>query len=188
MSCGPSSPADPINEYAVVSYIPDSLGEFITRLRKDLVDGCMAESHVTILPPRPLGFPPEVAQRDLFHQSADFHAFELEIGQIQTFTGSSVIYADIHAGREHLIRMHDVLNRGSLFHKEMYTYHPHVTLAQGFDPETLPERLELARHRWQECPQLRVHIENLVFVQNTNINRWLDLAACELRSSLVVTR
>ena len=47
-----SQPAlgDRINSYAVVSYIPGALGEFITRLREELVKGCVAQSHVTILP------------------------------------------------------------------------------------------------------------------------------------------
>ncbi len=42
------------NQFALVSYIPDPLGNFLDRLRLDLVPGCSPHAHVTVLPPRPI--------------------------------------------------------------------------------------------------------------------------------------
>jgi hypothetical protein len=60
MLCDPSS-MDRINMFALVSYVPGRLGEFLDRLREELVTGCKAHSHVTLLPPRPLSISTERA-------------------------------------------------------------------------------------------------------------------------------
>ena len=64
----PAFSSDRINSFSLVSYIPGPLGEFITNLRQDLVSGCVAQSHVTVLPPRPIEVPIEEAE-DALHQS-----------------------------------------------------------------------------------------------------------------------
>jgi hypothetical protein len=82
--------------------------------------------------------------------------------------------------------MHDALNTGRLWFKEPFRYHPHVTLAQNFDPAVVNEMFELAVRRWKEsAPRTESYIENLTFVQNTNVNFWIDLAEFELRGALV---
>src|SRR3954449_9213128 len=40
--------------FALVSYIPGRLAEFLDRLRCELSPGCRLRAHVTILPPRPV--------------------------------------------------------------------------------------------------------------------------------------
>ena len=64
MFCDPDM-SDRINSYALVSYIPGRLGDFITKLRQDLIAGCVAQSHVSILPPRPLQVDPQVAADEI---------------------------------------------------------------------------------------------------------------------------
>lgn len=184
--CDPVPPGDPINQYAVVCYIPEKLGDFITSLRRELVSGCTAQSHVTILPPRPLTADAGEAERDLRIRSVDFCAFRMDIPRIRIFRETSVIFADIGAGREQFFEMHDALNSGVFAFDEPFSYHPHITLAQGIDPADLEEMYDLAVRRWQEAPHYTVHIENLTFVQNTSNNRWIDLAECELRNELAV--
>src|SRR3954468_16301778 len=85
--------AEPINEYAIVSYIPDELGCFITDLRKELVANCFARSHVTILPPRPLA-DPNAALEQLQENIPRFHAFDIELPKLDVFHQTCVIYAD----------------------------------------------------------------------------------------------
>lgn len=184
MRCSPLSSADPINEFAVVSYIPERLGDFITRLREELVDGCVARSHVSILPPRPLNVSPDQAQMELRNRSSVFEAFEIDIPRLRIFEATSVIFADVGRGSDCFFEMHDALNTGPFAWREPYAYHPHITLAQGFDPCTVAERYELAVRRWKEAPQSDVPIENLTFVRNTSVNRWVDLAEFELRGAL----
>ncbi|MEJ7608118.1 MAG: 2'-5' RNA ligase family protein [Bryobacteraceae bacterium] len=179
------APADPINQFAVVCYIPDPLGGFITRLREELVNGCTAQSHVTILPPRPLSVLPAIAEADLRARSAGFASFSIDIPRLRIFSETSVIFADIGVGREELFEMHEALNAGSLAFDEPHVYHPHITLAQGLDAVTVGEVYDFAVRRWKEEQLQRpVVIENLTFVRNTSNNQWIDLAQCELRGAL----
>jgi len=128
----------------------------------------------------------EIAEADLKIRSAPFPAFEMEIPKISVFDKTSVIFAEVSRGSECFYEMHNALNSGVFAYDEPYTYHPHVTLAQGIDPAIVAEYYELAVRRWAECaPRPAAWIDNLTFVQNTTANRWMDLAEFELRGALV---
>ncbi|HYO82639.1 MAG TPA: 2'-5' RNA ligase family protein [Bryobacteraceae bacterium] len=178
----PAQAEDRINSFALVGYIPGALGEFITELRRELVSDCVAQSHVTILPPRPLSADPESAVQDLRVRVAEFSPFEIEMPHIRVFEQSSVVFAEVQRGRSDLHELHDAFNTGVLHFDEPWHYHPHVTLAQGLPPEAVCEVYELARRRWTEsAPTHSCIIDRLTFVQNTAANRWLDLEDYELR-------
>lgn len=174
-------PSDPINSYGLVSYIPGRLGDFITRLRQDLVTGCVAQSHVSILPPRPLRVPTANAADELQAGLAPFSSFTLDFPRIRVFEQTAVVFCDIGQGRDMLLELHDAMNRGVLHWQEPFKYHPHVTLAQGIDPDSLTEVYEMAVRRWKEAPFSQVTIESVTFVQNTAGNVWIDLQEWELR-------
>lgn len=179
---------EPINEYAVVCYIPEQLGEFITNLRQELIQGCTAKSHVTILPPRPLA-DPSAALAQLRAAVKGFTPFEIHMPRLSVFRETSVIYIEIESGSEILTRMHEQLNVGPFHHCEKHQYHPHVTLAQGLDQQTVGECFDRAVRLWnQSVPSQRVLIDNLTFVQNTNVNRWLDLDLLLLPARSDLTR
>lgn len=187
MQCDP--PTDRINSFSLVSYIPGRLGDFITRLRQELVAGCTAQSHVTILPPRPLFIDSESAQREVEERAAPFGPLMLSIPRIRTFEQTCVVFADIGMGREGLREMHSALNKGGLQFDEPFEYHPHITLAHGMPYESLHEMFEHARRRWNEsAPCSSFMVETLTFVQNTIGNHWIDLAECELRGSAAALR
>jgi 2'-5' RNA ligase superfamily len=180
MQCDPST--DRINSYALVSYIPGRLGDFITELRQDLVASCVARSHVSILPPRPLSVSPDAVSDQIRASLVPFSPFELDMPRIRVFEQTSVIFCEVDRGREELIELHDAMNTGGLAYDEPFEYHPHVTLAQGMDRLLLPELYEMAVRRWREsAPSSHVLIENVTFVQNTVSNVWIDLDECELR-------
>src|SRR6476660_3657225 len=101
MLCDPDT-ADRINSYALVSYIPGRLGDFITRLRQDLVPGCVARSHVSILPPRSLNIDAQVAAEQIRKGLAPFSSFQLDMPRIRVFEQTSVIFCEIGIGRETL--------------------------------------------------------------------------------------
>ena len=187
MRCDPPV-TDRINSYSLVSYIPGLLGEFITQLRQDLVSSCVAQSHVTVLPPRPLFIDIDAGQVELRERVSAFEPFEIRIPQISVFEQTAVVFADISEGREKLIEMHNALNAGGFFFDEPFPYHPHVTLVQGIPPERLYEFYDLARKRWDDNGgAVSFLIDTLTFVQNTVENRWVDLTDCALRGEAAVT-
>jgi hypothetical protein len=187
MRCDPPA-TDRINSFSLVSYIPGRLGEFITRLREELVSGCIAQSHVTVLPPRPLFIDLHAGEVELRERVSAFEPFEISIPRISVFEQTSVVFGDISQGRKELLDMHSALNTGGFFFDEPFPYHPHVTLVQGIAPEQLHEYFDLAQRRWNEnVSPASFLIDTLTFVQNTVENRWIDLADCALRGEAAVS-
>lgn len=177
---------DRINSYALVSYIADPLGSFLDRLRRELVPLCCAQSHVTILPPREIRADQYEVERQLSETLHRFPAFSVRLTDVEVFRDTSVIYIGISSGREELRRMHDRLNQESLAYTETYQYHPHITLAQDFPKQDLPDMLRLAQDRWKRFgPAPTFDVERLTFVQNTDTNRWLDLAEYPLGDTVL---
>lgn len=172
---------DCINCYALVAYLPDPLAAFLDELRLRLIPGCKPHAHVTLLPPRPLA-DPEEALRQLRRRMADVPAFEVQASGLAVFPRTDVIYVDIGEGRDTLIDLHTRLNSDALWFDEPFPYHPHITLAQEIQPGRLEELEAIARKAWSEYPYPRMFpVEDLVFVQNTVQNNWLDLASVRLR-------
>jgi 2'-5' RNA ligase len=167
-----------INSFALISYLPEPLAGFLDSLRCELVPRCQAKSHVTVLPPRPLASGlPETAWSDLNDSLNGFPPFRVELTSVEVFAGTNVIYLAIGAGFRELEQMHTALNRGPLQFDEPYKYHPHVTLAQQLSVDQVEAAAALARRRWREFPYSHSFtIERLTFVQNTEENRWADLA------------
>ncbi len=173
--------AEPINSFALVTYISGRLGEFVDDLRRELVPACTPRAHVTILPPRPIAVSPDEAWDYIYPAIRDFPAFEVKTAPVEIFDCTSVIFISLATGREELRRMHDALNRGPVGFAEPYTYHPHITLAQDLRPEDVAQILETAKARWAEYSGERsFSADSVTFVQNTACNRWLDLAHCQL--------
>jgi 2'-5' RNA ligase len=176
MLCGDDG-AQPINCFALVTYIPGELGAFLDDLRRDLVPGCLPRAHVTVLPPRTLAGPTELAVEELDREIKDLAAFEIESRAVEVFEETSVIYIGLGSGRGELRRIHDILNAGQLRYQEPFPYHPHITVAQEFQREQVEELKQEAQRRWAEYKGNRnFPVESITFVQNTSRNRWLDLA------------
>ncbi len=184
-----SNGAVPINSFALVAYTPDPLGSFLDRLREELVPECRIQSHVTVLPPRPLHATPDAAWEQLQAQLIEVPAFEVSLGEVDVFPITSVIYLSVESGRYRLEALHAALNTGYLAFDEPYPYHPHVTLAQNFDSTQVKDIVEVARRRWAEYKQERAFlVERLTFVQNTQKNQWVDLAECQLLAGTPILR
>ena len=174
-----------VNSFALVSYLPDPLAAFLDRLRGDLVQECHARAHVTVLPPRPLEGPPEEAWQELKSSLQDLQPFRVELGPIEIFPVTDVLYFSVLAGHVELKVLHQALNRGRLAFEEPFVYHPHVTLAQELDRKDVPGAAEVAARRWQEFPHSRSFVvDGLTFVQNTLANRWTDLHGIALSSGV----
>ncbi|HTT60450.1 MAG TPA: 2'-5' RNA ligase family protein [Bryobacteraceae bacterium] len=180
----PQVGGEELNLYALVIYLPDPLGSFLDALRLEMVPGCNPHAHVSVLPPRPLPVAPEAALKEASEVVSGFAPFDVELGKIERFNVTDVIYISVGSGAEQLRRMHRSLNRGSLAFQEPFAYHPHVTLAQEIEAGQVEPLRELAERRWQEYggPR-RFRAENAVFVRNRHGNLWTDLADGPLRGT-----
>ena len=177
--------ADRVNSYAVVTYIPDPLGSFLDQLRRDLEPCCtMApRAHVTVLPPRSLsdGVAPEAAWHSIESQAACIQAFCIRPSNIEIFPGTNVVYLGIGEGTADLMHMHAELKGGLMEACEAFDYHPHITLAQGLQPDEAVEIAAQAQRRWDAYSKgTEFPAEVFTFVQNTQGNKWLDLAEFSL--------
>jgi len=163
--------------YALVIYLPEPLCGFLDRLRLEMVPGCNPHAHVSVLPPRPLPVAPEAAVDEALVTLAAFPPFDIELGGIEKFDSTDVIYISVAKGADQLRRMHAGLNRGALAFAEPFQYHPHITLAQELDPQRVAPLRELAETRWREFTGPRsFRADHTVFVQSTRDNCWVDLA------------
>ena len=171
-----------INSFALVTYIPDPLGEFLDGLRRELVPDCSLRSHVSILPPRPLAYSEQAAHDQIEKECRRTPRFRVEAGDIRLFPVTNVIFIEIAMGEAELRHMHDSLNSEALQYSEPYCYHPHLTLAQQLPVDRIKEANELAQRRWQEYRHVRgFEVEVITFVQNTTSNRWIDLSELHMR-------
>jgi 2'-5' RNA ligase len=170
-----------VNQYALVSYIPEPLGGFLDKLRLQLAPGCKPHAHVTILPPRQLSASVEQVETEIHDLSSRFHAFEVKLGSVQLFETTEVIYLEVDGGARQLRQMHQTLNRGAAYFDEPYDFHPHITLAQNLPHEHVAEILKLARESWSGWKgSISFPVGELFFVQNTEQNTWLDLKHFQL--------
>ncbi|MDX2149731.1 MAG: 2'-5' RNA ligase family protein [Bryobacteraceae bacterium] len=186
MDCS-SNGVERLNSFALVTYTPDPLGAFLNHLRQELVHACRIQSHVTVLPPRPISGTAEQAWAQLQEQLRDTASFRIELDRVNVFSGTNVVFIEIGEGRRQLLELHHQLNDRYLGFEEPYTYHPHLTLAQGVSEENVAAVADLARRRWAEFRFSRsFDVDSLVFVQQTANNQWVDLAEYRLPTVTLV--
>jgi len=172
--------------YALVIYLPDPLCSFLDDLRLEMVPCCNPHAHISVLPPRPLPVAPEAAIQEASAIVASFAPFEIELGEIEMFDLTDVIYIGVAGGAGRLRELHASLNRGALAFAEPFAYHPHVTLAQEIEPERVAPLRDLAMRRWREFQGPRTfRAGHTVFVRNTHGNLWVDLAEGPMRAAPV---
>jgi 2'-5' RNA ligase len=173
---------DRLNVFALVIYIPDPLGLFLDDLRRELVPAYKPHAHVSVLPPRSLSVDWQEAAVQARELIEACPPFEVELTGIGIFPGTNVIYIEVGSGAAELRRMHQAMNKTVLGFDEPFKYHPHVTLAQEIPPTLVEPVYERAVQRWNEyCSNRRTfRAEQVVFVQNTVQNCWIDLAEYSL--------
>ena len=176
MQC-PSGGARTLSQFALVSYIPDPLACFLDRLRLGLTPGCSPRAHVTVLPPRPLLDAIGETVRLLEEESRLFPPFEVELGSIEVFPATNVIYLSLASGERQLHALHENLNAGQLEYDGPFPFHPHITIAQEIQAEQIRDLVRLAREGWASYKgSRRFIVERLSFVQNVALHTWVDVA------------
>jgi 2'-5' RNA ligase len=172
--------------FALVAYLPEPIAGFVNRVRHELAPGCRLRAHITILPPRQIACDAVVASRQLLAALAQTRAFRVEVGKIEVFPVSDVIYLSIRAGSQELKDLHAQLNQGSCLSSELWCYQPHVTLAQGLAADAVAGARDLAERRWSEYTGPRdFTLDKLAFVQGGAEGGWVDLAHWELPSPVL---
>ena len=180
-----------INSFALVSYLSGPLADLLDEIRHDFAPDSRAKAHLTVLPPRPLAsFESPTAIPDTLQQLQtrlqNFAPFDVELGDVEVFPDTHVIFVAIKTGFQELERIHQALNAGFLSCKEPHSYHPHVTVVQELAPVDVLNAAQFARWRWSEFKHSRtVRVDRLTFVQNTQENSWTDLAVLDLGSPVI---
>jgi 2'-5' RNA ligase superfamily len=167
-----------LSQFALVAYIPDTLGSFLDGLRLHLTPGCKPRAHVTVLPPRPLHY--EVAEtiRQIDEILKEAAPFRIELGEIEIFKASHVVYLGIARGETELRQLYGALNRGCLSYTEPFLYHPHITIAQNIAPEEATHLAGVAKEWWAGYRGPRgFDVSGFSFVQHVAPSIWADIAA-----------
>jgi 2'-5' RNA ligase len=176
--CGEGSA---INSFSLVAYVPQPVAGFIERLRQEIQPGCKGRSHLTFLPPRPLEIPREQIRTQLEAGLRSQRAFRAELCEVHVFPISEVVYLSVGAGWAEARRIHEILHQGALCCKELYSYHPHVTIAHDLAPADVSHAAELAKRRWLEYKGPRSFlVDHVTLVQNTIENNWMNLGEFSL--------
>lgn len=183
----PDGSGQTLSHFALVSYIPDPLARFLDNLRLELTPGCNPRAHVTALPPRPLFHDVKDTISQIAESSRGIPPFWVELGDVQVFESSHVVYIDLARGARELKALYRALNRGPLEYVENFPFHPHITIAQDLRPEESLRLASSARERWQQYKGPRGFlVSSLSFVQNVAPGIWADVAALPLAIAVPV--
>ena len=139
-----------INQFALVGYISGSLAVFLDLLRLELAPACNPRAHVTVVPPLPIDHDLKEVEGIIEEATQSFPPFKVELGEIEIFPVSNVIYLSLRHGERELRHLHAKLNRGPLADVGPFCYHPHITIAQGLEPGSVAGLSRIARERWAQ--------------------------------------
>jgi 2'-5' RNA ligase len=184
-----SNGVERINSFALVTYIPNPLAQFLDSLRSELEPAHPApRAHVTVLPPRPIADSEDAARLQLRVQLAECAALEIVAGDVEVFPGSNVVYIAVARGFSALQQMYTTLNHGAVEFHEAYPFHPHITLVQHLGEASALDAAEFVRKRWAQYDGPRSFTAgSFVFVQATAAGRWIDLERYELHPAPVLS-
>jgi 2'-5' RNA ligase len=134
---------------ALVSYVPGPLGPALDQLRQHLAPDGNARAHITLLPPRPLLVPVDLASQAILETLQCVAPFDVEISGVRCFPSTNVLYLGIGEGTSRLHELHDSLNSGALAHSELFDYLPHLTLSAPLPSHHVDQARQLLEEAWQ---------------------------------------
>jgi 2'-5' RNA ligase len=170
-----------LGQFALVAYIPDPLARFLDDLRLEFTPGCRPHAHVTILPPRPLESELKGAIQRMTEDIRGAAPFPVDLGEIEIFEASHVIYLGLTRGADELRHLYSALNCGCLKYTENFPYHPHITIAQNILSEDAARMVPIAKRKWAEYRGPRSFMVSVLsFVQHVAPSIWTDVAALSL--------
>jgi len=172
----------PSSRYALVTYVRNSVGEFVEQLRRELhpTTDHMA-AHLTILPPRELTGSEAAALEFLEEACSRVVPFRVELGDVETFLPTTpTVFIQVKRAAYRLRELHDQLCSQGLGCAESWPYIPHLTIVKTEQDEQARAACDIARERWaQFAGKRQVHVEELMFVRE-NGGHWQDVALVPL--------
>ena len=170
------------SRYALVTYIRNSVGEFVEQLRRELnpTTAHMA-AHLTILPPRELIGTESAALEFLEESCSHVVPFRVELGNVETFLPNTpTVFIDVDHDACRMRELHDQLCGRGLRCQESWPYTPHITIVKTERDEQALTALAVARERWARFSGKRqVQVEQLMFVREQD-GHWEDVAPVAL--------
>jgi 2'-5' RNA ligase len=170
------------SRYALVTYVRNPVGDFVTDLRRELHPTLAhMPAHLTVLPPRELIGSEAAALEFLEEACSRVVPFSVELGGVETFLPTTpTVFIQVQQAAYRMRELHDQLCGRGLRCDENWPYIPHLTIMKTETDAEAQAAFEVARERWAQFPGKRqVDVEELVFVRE-NGNRWQDLAPVPL--------
>jgi 2'-5' RNA ligase len=172
-------------QYALVAYVRNSLGRFVEGMRQDLhPDHTHSPAHITVLPPRTLAGTESEAIDVLRKELSQMDAFEVKLGDVETFYPTTpTVFIRVERFAHRIRDLHDRLNAGPMQCQENWPFMPHLTIVKMPESQQTPAALEESRSRWRNFEGPRTaQITDLTFVREAENGQWLDIADFPLRS------
>ena len=178
------------SRYAVVTYVRNSVGEFVENLRRELHPTMPhMPAHLTILPPRDLQGTEATALEFLEEECSRVVPFHVELGGVETFLPTTpTVFIQVTRFAYRMRELHDQLSLQGLCCIESWPYIPHLTIVKTELDEQARDASVVARERWARFQGPRqVHVGELMFVREID-DCWQDVASVQLgRSQLSST-
>ena len=177
---GPSKPP----QYAVVSYVRNSVGHFVEDLRRELFpEHGHLPAHVTILPPRYLKGGETEAVEVLKDHLAAVETFQIQMGPVETFIPTTpTVFLRVEKYAHRFRELHEDLNIGPFHCSEQWPYMPHLTIVKMPEMVQAESALEVSRKRWAGYSGLKTaDITAVTFVRESTDHHWTDLATFTLK-------
>ena len=175
----------PSSRYALVTYVRNSVGEFVENLRRELHPTMPhMPAHLTILPPRELQGSEGRALEFLEEQCGRVIPFDVELGDVETFLPTTpTVFIQVARFAYRMRELHDQLSLQDLRCIENWPYIPHLTIVKTERDEQAREASVVARERWAgfQGPR-RVHVGELMFVREDG-DCWRDVGPVHLGRS-----
>jgi len=170
------------SRYALVTYVRNPVGEFVTDLRRELHPTLAhMPAHLTILPPRELMGSEEAALEFLEEACSRVVPFSVELGDVETFLPTTpTIFIQVKRAAYRMRELHDQLCGKELYCQESWPYIPHLTILKTETDEQARAAYAIARERWaQFSGERQIRVEELMFVRE-NGGHWQDVAPLAL--------
>jgi len=177
-------------QYAIVAYLRDPVGEFVEAFRREMhPKHAHLPAHISVLPPRKLRGTEAEALETMQYVCQSVLPFEIVSGEVATFQPiTPTVFIRVAHAAYRMRELHDRLNIGPLHSEEPWPYMPHITIAKMDTPEESKQIFDESRRRWEEFTgSRRVVIEELTFVRQAGLDRWLDIAPVHLGTRLAPT-
>lgn len=171
-------------QYAVVAYVRNSVGHFVEDLRRELYpEHGHLPAHVTVLPPRYLQGTEAEAVATLQRQLRAVEAFQIRMGQVETFMPTTpTVFLRVESQAHRFRELHEDLNIGAFHCSEQWPYMPHMTIVKMPAIPEAEQALVLSRERWQRYQgDKTADITDFTFVRESTAQHWTDLATIALQ-------